>query len=113
MADCTTSGPADRPARESGWQRPNIRPAPAPWEGPLVSDTTDLINGSSAMSEEPPTTAPWAGEAPGQAGASPAPDGAVRSWPDAASGAGETLRAGSAPRSAGAGAGRRGGTGLS
>jgi transcription termination factor Rho len=81
-----------------------------------VSDTTDLITGSSAMPEEPPTTAPWAGEAPGQAGASPAPDGAVRSWPDADSGAGETLRAGSAPRSAGAGAagaGRRGGTGLS
>jgi transcription termination factor Rho len=80
-----------------------------------VSDTTDLITGSSAMPEEPPTTAPWPGEAPGQAGASPAPDGAVRSWPDADSGAGETLRAGSAPRSAGAGTAgaRRGGTGLS
>jgi len=73
-----------------------------------VSDTTDLITGSSAMPEEPSA-------ATAQAGASPTPDGAVRSWPDADSGAGEALRAGSAPRSGAgaAGAGRRGGTGLS
>jgi len=73
-----------------------------------VSDTTDLITGSSAMPEEPPAAA--------QAGASPTPDGAVRSWPDADTGAGEARRAGSAPGSSGtgvAGAGRRGGTGLS
>ena len=74
MADCTTIGPADRPEHDSERQRPNLRPAPAPWEGPLVSDTTDMITGSSGTPEEPASASPWPGQTPdpaGQAGASP------------------------------------------
>jgi len=89
-----------------------------------VSDTTDLITGSSGMPEEPHAASSWTGEAPGPAahvGTSPEPAGAVRSWPDADSGAGEGLRAGAAPHSGAApapaagtaGTGRRGGSGLS
>jgi transcription termination factor Rho len=80
-----------------------------------VSDTTDLMTGSSGMPEESPAASPWSGEAPdsaGSAGTSPQASGAVRSWPDAESGAGEATRTGSSgaltpPAS------RRGGTGLS
>jgi transcription termination factor Rho len=94
-----------------------------------VSDTTDLMTGSSGIAEEPPVASPWSGEAPdtaGAAGTSPAPAGAVRSWPEADSGAGEPLNSGSAQSSAQdagkapgsgvsvtSGASRRGGTGLS
>src|SRR5215472_17377790 len=110
MADGTTIGPADRPERDSGWQRPNLRSAPAPWEGPLVSDTTDTTTGSSGLPEEPPTASPWPGDAAGRAGASPEPAGAVRSWPDGDSSAGAALTAGTAGTTA---ASRRGDTGLS
>ena len=94
-----------------------------------MSDTTDLITGSSGMPEEPPSASRWSGEAPAatdDAGTSPHPASAVRSWPDADSGAGEargsgqagagqTLGAAAAPRpgaAPAAGGGRRGGTGL-
>ena len=68
MADGTTTGPADRPERDSGWQRPKLRSAPAPWEGPLVSDTTDMTTGSSGLPEEPPAASPWPGDAGGGPG---------------------------------------------
>jgi len=110
MADGTTTGPADRPERDSGWQRPRLRSAPAPWEGPLVSDTTDMTTGSSGVPEEPPTASPWPGDAAGRAGTSPEPAGAVRSWPDGDSSAGAARSAGAAGTTA---ASRRGGTGLS
>ena len=112
MADYTRNSPADRPERDSGRQRPNLRPTSAPWEGPLVSDTTDIITGSSGMSEEPPAASPRPGEAPdpaGQAGASPEPAGAVRSWPDGDSSAGQARGPGAGTTAAS----RRGGTGLS
>ena len=44
-------GPADSPGRDTGLNRPHARPEPAPWEGPLVSDTTELFTGSSGTSE--------------------------------------------------------------
>jgi transcription termination factor Rho len=62
-----------------------------------VSETTDLMTGSSGVPEEPSATSGWSGAEPdsaGHAGTSPASAGAVRSWPDADSGAGEVLRAG-------------------
>jgi len=34
MADSTTTGPADRPERDSGWQRPSLRPHPRPGKDP-------------------------------------------------------------------------------
>jgi transcription termination factor Rho len=80
-----------------------------------VSDTTDLMTGSSGMPEESPAASPWPGEAPdsaGSAGTSPEATGAVRSWPDAESGAGEAVRSGSSGALT-TGASRRGGTGLS
>jgi transcription termination factor Rho len=80
-----------------------------------VSDTTDLMTGSSGMPEESPAASPWPGEAPdsaGSAGTSPEATSAVRSWPDAESGAGEAMRSGSS-RALTPGASRRGGTGLS
>jgi transcription termination factor Rho len=95
-----------------------------------VSDTTDLMTGSSGMPEESPAASPWSGDAPDSAGAastSPEARSAVRSWPDADSRAGETApsAASAAPSGSGAalpsgsggtvtsGASRRGGTGLS
>ena len=89
-----------------------------------MSDTTDLITGSSGLPEEPHPAPSWTGEAPGPAahvGTSPEPAGAVRSWPDVDSGAGEALHASAAPHSGAApaaaagtaGTGRRGGSGLS
>jgi transcription termination factor Rho len=78
-----------------------------------VSDTTDMITGSSGAPEEPPAASPWPGEAPdpaSRAGASPEPDGAVRSWPDRDPSAGEVSGSGAARTAAGS---RRGGSGLS
>ncbi len=119
MADSTIIGPADRPERDSGWQRPSSRSAPAPWEGPLVSNTTDLMTGSSGMPEESPAVSGLPGEvreSTGSAGTSPESAGAVRSWPEQDALAGEARRAGQAARSdeaRSAGTSRRGGTGLS
>src|SRR5215472_3451251 len=121
MADSTTTGPADRPARDSGWQRPSRRPASAPWEGPLVSNTTDLMTGSSGLPEEPPVTSGLSGEvrqSAGVAGTSPEPVSAVRSWPEQSerdAHAGEALRADQAAASdqAQSAGTSRGGTGLS
>jgi len=119
MADSTIIGPADRPERDSGWQRPSLRSAPAPWEGPLVSNTTDLMTGSSGMPEESPAVSGLPGEvreSTGSAGTSPESAGAVRSWPEQDALAGEARRADQAARSdeaRSAGTSRRGGTGLS
>jgi transcription termination factor Rho len=80
-----------------------------------VSDTTDLMTGSSGMPEESPAASPWPGEAPdsaGSAGTSPEATGAVRSWPNAETGAGEAMRSGKSAALT-SGASRRGGTGLS
>jgi transcription termination factor Rho len=83
-----------------------------------VSDTTDLMTGSSGMPEESPAASPWSGAAPdlaGGAGTSSQPPSTVRSWPDADSRAGEASGSGEAavPGAAATGASRRGGTGLS
>src|SRR5471030_1632228 len=75
---------------------------PAPWEGPLVSETIDLFSGSSGVPEESPVLPPSGGEAPGVArspGTSPKQAGAVRSSPDADDGAGQAGQAGPAGRS--------------
>jgi transcription termination factor Rho len=80
-----------------------------------VSDTTDLMTGSSGMPEESPAASPWPGEAPdsaGSAGTSPEATGAVRSWPDAESGAAEAVGSGNSGALT-PGASRRAGTGLS
>ena len=42
------------PGRDTGSNRPHARPTPAPWEGPLVSDTTELFTGSSGAPEASP-----------------------------------------------------------
>jgi transcription termination factor Rho len=78
-----------------------------------VSDTTDMITGSSGAPEEPSAASSWSGEAPdpaSRAGASPEPDGAVRSRPDRDLSAGATSGSGAAGT---AGGSRRGGSGLS
>jgi len=78
-----------------------------------VSDTTDMITGSSGAPEEPSAASSWSGKAPdpaARAGASPEPDGAVRSWPDRDPSAGEVSGSGAAGTAAGS---RRGGSGLS
>jgi transcription termination factor Rho len=68
-----------------------------------VSETTDLMTGSSGVPEEPTAASQRPGAEPdstGDAGTSPASAGAVRSWPDADSGAGEVLhpvKAGASP----------------
>src|SRR5215472_6223500 len=122
MADSTTTGPADRPERDSGWQRPSLRPASAPWEGPLVSNTTDLMTGSSGLPEESPAVSGLSNEvreSAGTAGTSPEPASAVRSWPeqserDAHTGeAPRTDQAAASDQVQPAGTSRRGGTGLS
>ncbi len=84
-----------------------------------MSNTTDLMTGSSGMPEESPGVSGLPGEIPesaGSAGTSPGQAGAVRSWPDADAPASEALRADQALRSdeaQQAGTSRRGGTGLS
>jgi transcription termination factor Rho len=78
-----------------------------------VSDTTDMITGSSGVPEEPSAASSWPGEAPdpaSRAGASPEPDGAVRSWPDRDPSAGEASGSGAVGTAASS---RRGGSGLS
>src|ERR1039457_3320256 len=82
--------------------RPPPRPPPAPWEGPLVSDTTEIFTGSSGVSEAPSGQSgapegPPAEDAPTGAAASGAP-------PTRGAAAGETVT----DRAA-----RRGGSGLS
>jgi transcription termination factor Rho len=72
-----------------------------------VSNTTEVFTGSSGSPEETPALFPatgGVGDTAGAGGTSPESAGAVRSWPDGPARAGET---------AAAGAGRRGGTGLS
>ena len=54
-AKTAVSGPADSPGRDTGSNRPHARPEPAPWEGPLVSDTTELFTGSSGTPEASPS----------------------------------------------------------
>jgi len=80
---------------------------PAPWEGPLVSETIDLYSGSTGEPEESPSLSRSAGKnagVAGSAGTSPAQAGAVRSWPDADDGTGTAT--------VGSGAARRSGSGL-
>jgi transcription termination factor Rho len=87
-----------------------------------VSNTTDLMTGSSGLPEESPAASGLSGEvreSAGIAGTSPEPASAVRSWPEQSE---RDARAGEAPRTdqaaasdqaQPAGTGRRGGTGLS
>src|SRR6266702_4348014 len=89
--------------------RPPAQPAPAPWEGPLVSDTTEVFTGTPGTPEESPALFPAPAATrgtTGQAGTSPEPDGAARSWQDGdgqAGGAGEAAAAGSRRRGGGLG----------
>jgi transcription termination factor Rho len=105
MAQSTSTDLAEEPGRYSGTNRLSIRPESAPWEGPLVSNTTEVFAGS-AGGEETPALFPAAGGSgdTGTAGTSPAQASAVRSWPAAEADASQPAKAGS---------GRRGGTGLS
>jgi transcription termination factor Rho len=69
-----------------------------------VSDTTDLMTGSSGVPDETSAESAWPGPGPdsaGHAGTSPASEGAVRSWPDADSGAGKALQPETRPLTAG------------
>ncbi len=64
------------------------QPRPAPWEGPLVSETLDLFsaeNGESADAPRPDVAGPVGNSAGAaeSAGTSHEPGSAVRSWPDA------------------------------
>src|SRR6266516_1772189 len=98
-----SAGPRQRIYRLRG------QPAPAPWEGPLVSDTTEVFTGTSGTPEESPALFPAPASTrgtTGPAGASPEPAGAERSWQD---GDGQ---AGGAGEAAAGGARRRGGGGL-
>ena len=84
-----------------------------------MSNTTDLMTGSSGMPEESPAVSGLPGEvreSTGSAGTSPESAGAVRSWPEQDALAGEARRADQAARpdeAQSAGTSRRGGTGLS
>jgi transcription termination factor Rho len=87
-----------------------------------VSNTTDLMTGSSGLPEESPTASGLSGEvreSAGIAGTSPEPASTVRSWPEQSerdARAGEALRtdqAAASDQAQPAGTGRRGGTGLS
>ncbi len=89
--------------------RPPAQSAPAPWEGPLVSDTTEVFTGTTGTPEESPALFPAPASArggTGPAGASPEPAGAARSWPDGdgqAGGAGEAAAAPARRRAEGLG----------
>ncbi len=94
-----------RTTRDSGHRAAAPAAGPAPWEGPLVSETIDLFSGSTGEPEESPSLSRSAGQSAGvapSAGTSPAQAGAVRSWPDADDG---TVRGHRAQRGQ---AGRRG-----
>src|SRR5882757_2828490 len=104
------AGPGERhmprTTRDSGHRPAATAAGPAPWEGPLVSETIDLYSGSSGEPEESPGLTRSAGDAAGvarSAGASPAQAGAVRSWPDADDGTGTAARSGASKRSGGTG----------
>src|SRR6266581_4954877 len=85
------------------------QPAPAPRDGPLVSDTTEVFTGTPGTPEESPALFPAPAATrgtTGPAGTSPEPDGAARSWQDGdgqAGGAGEAAAAGSRRRGGGLG----------
>src|SRR6266700_3267698 len=82
------------------------QPAPAPREGPLVSDTTEVFTGTPGTPEESPALfpAPAATQGTsGQAGASPEPAGAARSWQDGDGQAGGAGEAGTSRRGGGLG----------
>src|SRR5580704_16919405 len=77
---------APRMIRDSGHRAAAPVAGPAPWEGPLVSETIDLFSGSSGEPEESPGPSRSAGQPAGVAPAaatSPAQTGAVRSRPGA------------------------------
>jgi hypothetical protein len=86
---------ADSPARQAV--------GAAPWEGPLVSDTTEVFTGSSGNPEESPALFPAPGTAAGGAQAAGRAS-AAGSGPDGHAEAGGTAAAGTR---------RRGGTGVS
>src|SRR5580693_3579176 len=95
-----------RTTRDSGHRAAAPVAGPAPWEGPLVSETIDLFSGSSGEPEESPGPSRSAGQPAGvapAAGTSPAQTGAVRSRP----GADDGTSAATQPA-----AGKRAGTGL-
>src|ERR1700733_16132768 len=73
---------APRMTRDSGHRSAALVAGPAPWEGPLVSETIDLFSGSTGEPEESTSLSAAAGLPAGvapAAGASPAQAGAVRS----------------------------------
>ena len=78
-----------------------------------MSNTTDLMTGSSGLPEESPAAPGLPGNVPdsaGSGGTSPESAGTVRSWPDADAHAGEAL---DSPKAQPTGTSRRGGAGLS
>src|ERR1035438_7085774 len=94
-----------------------MRCRPAPWEGPLVSETIDLFSATSGVPEESPVLSSSGSNAPGvaeSAGTSAQHAGAVRSWPDADDGADGAATGGAGGAGSGiAGTGRRSGAGRS
>src|SRR5260370_35696845 len=103
----------DLPEQDRGWQRPSTMTAPSPWEGHLLSNTTDLMTGSSGLPEESSAVPGLPGNVPdsaGSGGTSPESAGTVRSWPDADAHAGEAR---GSPKAQPTGTSRRGGAGRS
>jgi transcription termination factor Rho len=108
MAVSAGTGPADQPGRDSGYTGRQAQSAPAPWEGLLVSDTSEVFTGTPGTPEESPALFPAPAAArgtTGPAGTSPEPAGAARSWPngDGQAGAGEAAAAGTRRRGGGLG----------
>src|SRR6266571_5041188 len=100
------------PGRSAGLRQRLYRlrgqPAPAPWEGPLVSDTTDVFTGTTGTPEESPALFPApaaTGSTTGPAGTSSGPAGPAGSWQDGDGQAGGTGEASAGPRRRGGGLG--------